>query len=88
MADIRPQLAMLLGKEAKDIVNIRKTSEVPPRVSVIDVTMAITGKNRNHAAEDLRLIQGVVLNFNGRNGCRFLIGLLSQLPRKSYKNSK
>ena len=58
MADIRQQLAMLLGKEPKDIANIRKTSEVPPRVSVIDVTMAITGKNRNHAAEDLRLIIG------------------------------
>ena len=49
---------MLVGKEVKDIANIRKTSEVPPRVSVIDVTMAITGKDRNHAAEDLRLIIG------------------------------
>ena len=56
--DIRQQLAMLLGKEPKDIANIRKTSEVPPRVSVIDVTMAITGKDRNHAAEDLRQIIG------------------------------
>ena len=58
MADIRQQLAMLVGKEVKDIANIRKTSEVPPRVSVIDVTMAITGKDRNHAAEDLRRIIG------------------------------
>ena len=50
MADIRPQLATLLGKEATDIGDIRKTDEVPPRVSIIDVTMAITGKNRNQAA--------------------------------------
>ena len=49
MADIRPQLAMLLGKETKDIANIRKTSEMPPRVSVINVTMAITEKSRNQA---------------------------------------
>ena len=47
MADIRPQLAMLLGKDVNDIANIRKTSEVPPRVSVIDVTVAITGKSAN-----------------------------------------
>ena len=30
-ADIRPQLATLLGKEAKDIGDIRKTGEIPPR---------------------------------------------------------
>ena len=58
MTDIHPQLAMLLGRDAKDIANIRKTCEVPPRVSVIDVTMAITGKDRNHAAEDFRRIIG------------------------------
>ena len=58
MADIRQQLAMLVGKEVKDIANIRKTSEVPPRVSVIDVTMAITGKNKNDAAQDFRRVIG------------------------------
>ena len=55
---IRQQLAMLLGKKPKDIANIRKTSEVPPRVSVIDVTMAITGKNKNDAAQDFRRVIG------------------------------
>ena len=57
MADIRPQLAMLLGREAKDIANIRKTSEVPPRVSVIDVAAAITGKDANKAAQDIGFIK-------------------------------
>ena len=54
MTDIHPQLAMLLGRDAKDIANIRKTCEVPPRVSVIDVTMAITRKDRCQEAKDFR----------------------------------
>ena len=37
--DVPTQLAALLGRE---VVNIRKTSETPPRISVIDVVEAIT----------------------------------------------
>ena len=49
--DIPMQLAALLGHK---IVRIRKTAETPPRVSVIDVISAITGKDTNHAGEQLR----------------------------------
>ena len=42
MADIPRQLAALLGRET---VQIRKTDETPPRISVIDVAVAVTGKN-------------------------------------------
>ena len=48
---IPKQLAALLGRET---VQIRRTSETPPRVSVIDVISAITGKDGRHAAEQLR----------------------------------
>ena len=41
----------LLGR---DIARIRKTSQTPPKVSVIDVVQAITGKDARHAAEDVR----------------------------------
>ena len=41
----------LLGR---DIAWIRKTSQTPPKVSVIDVVQAITGKDARHAAEDVR----------------------------------
>ena len=49
--DIPAQLAALLGRKA---VRIRKTDETPPRVSVIDVVSAITGKDANYAGEQLR----------------------------------
>jgi len=49
--DVPAQLSALLGTVA---VQIRKTDESPPRASVIDVIMAITGKNANHSAEALR----------------------------------
>ena len=49
--DIPVQLAALLGKTS---VRIRKTDEMPPRVSVIDVISAITGKDARHSAEQLR----------------------------------
>ena len=42
-ADVRAQLAALLGKEETDIVNIRRTNEDPPAISVIDVVQVITG---------------------------------------------
>ena len=50
MADIRPQLATLLRKNAKDIKNILKTDEIPPRVSIIDVVTAITQCSPSNAA--------------------------------------
>ena len=48
------QLAALLGK--KKVAQIRKTDENPPRISIIDVIATISGKDKNHAAEDLRRI--------------------------------
>ena len=49
--DIPTQLAALLGKET---VQIRKTNETPPRVSVIDTIAAVTGRNANRSAEAIR----------------------------------
>lgn len=51
--DIPKQLAALLGRET---VRIRKTDETPPRISVIDVVQAITGKDARHAAQEVRAI--------------------------------
>ena len=48
-ADIPTQLAALLGKRA---VQVRKTDETPPRISVIDVATLVTGKNARNAARD------------------------------------
>ena len=47
MADIPRQLAALLGRET---VQVRKTDETPPRISVIDVISAISGHNSSNAA--------------------------------------
>ena len=44
MADIQRQLSGLLGR---DVQHIRKTSENPARISVIDVVAAITGHRSN-----------------------------------------
>ena len=52
--DIPTQLAALLGK--KKVAQIRKTDENPPRISIITVIATINGKDKNHAAEDLRRI--------------------------------
>ena len=49
--DIPTQLAALLGKET---VQIRKTNETPPRVSVIDTIAAVTGRNANRSGEAIR----------------------------------
>ena len=51
--DIPTQLAALLGKKKK-VAQIRKTDETPPKISVIDVISAVTGKDARHAAEQLR----------------------------------
>ena len=49
--DIPRQFAALLGRK---VVRIRKTDETPPRVSIIDVISAITGKDARQAALQLR----------------------------------
>ena len=51
MAEIQQELATLLGREVKQL---RKTEEAPPRVSIVDVAALITGKDKNQAAEDFR----------------------------------
>ena len=70
--DVPTQLATLLGKE---VVQIRKTEETPPRVSVIDVISAFMGKDPRRAAEQLRRLVAqypqldancVLLKFPGR----------------------
>ena len=45
--DIPVQLATLLGKPT---VRIRRTDEVPPRVSIIDVVAAITSHSQSNSA--------------------------------------
>ena len=54
-AELGHQLAVLLGRHGPQ--NIRKTDGNPPRISVIDVVMAITGQDANHAARDFRRVK-------------------------------
>ena len=54
MADVQAQLSKLLGRKVKQV---RKTDEVPPRISVIDVAVVITGKDANHAAQDVGYVK-------------------------------
>ena len=49
--DIPAQLAALLGNA---VVHIRKTKELPPRVSIYDVIAAVTGLSGNHAGKAYR----------------------------------
>ena len=51
MSDVQKKLSAFLGREVKQV---RKTDETPPRVSVVDVAAVITGKDHNAAAQDLR----------------------------------
>ena len=51
---IPAQLAALLGRPVK---RIRITDETPPRISVIDVATAITGKHLRNAARDVLFVQ-------------------------------
>ncbi len=57
MEDLRQQLSALLGREVKQV---RKTDETPPRVSVIDVVSAIAGQERRNEP-DSTLDSGPVL---------------------------
>ena len=52
--DVPTQLAALLGRE---LVQIRKTSETPPRISAVDVVEAITGKTKNNARNSLDCVK-------------------------------
>jgi len=52
--EIRRELAKLLGKDVSSINPIRTTENL--EISVIDVTMAITGKNARMASDDVRAI--------------------------------
>ena len=49
--DIPAQLAALLGRDA---VQIRKTDESPPRISIIDVARAIAGHNADYSSLAVR----------------------------------
>ena len=54
-ADLGQQLSELLGRRGPLV--IRKTSQVPPQISIIDVVAAITGQDANHAAMGFRRIK-------------------------------
>ena len=54
MADIQTQLSTLLGREVRQV---RKTDEVPPRISVIHVAVVITGKDANRATQDVGFVK-------------------------------
>ena len=49
------ELSAILGRRVRK--QIRKTEETPPRVSIIDVAVVITGTNANHAGQILRRIK-------------------------------
>ena len=55
--DIKTQLANILGRPLARIGQIRKTDETPPRISVIDVVIVITGKNASNAARDVGFLK-------------------------------
>ena len=53
--DLERQLSALLGRRFR--TQIRKTGETPPRVSIIDVAVVITGLDANHVGQTLRRIK-------------------------------
>jgi len=72
MADTKQQLSKLLGREVKQL---RVTDEDPPRISVIDVAVMITGHGPDYASQAIRNIsenypdvRGIItdLKFRGR----------------------
>ena len=72
MAGVQQQLSALLGRE---VHQVRLTDEQPQRVSIIDVAMAITGKNHNDTGQDFRRMVNqypevkaicFIYKFNGR----------------------
>ena len=55
MADIPQKLATLLGRTCA--VRIRRTDEAPPRLSVIDVAILVTGKDARKTAQDIGYVK-------------------------------
>ena len=53
MAENLEQLSTLLGREVKQL---RITDETPPRISVIDVAVAITAHGAGYASQSIRCI--------------------------------
>ena len=51
---MEPALAQLGKIVGASVQRLRKTDEVPPRLSVVDVIMAMTGHTQTSAAKDLR----------------------------------
>ena len=56
MEDIQTKLSELLGREVKQV---RRTDEVPPRISIIDVAIAVMGKTQHDAAQDFRRLRSI-----------------------------
>ena len=89
-ADFEQQLSELLGWHGPLV--IRKTGQVPPRVSVIDVVVAITGQDANVAAVVFRRTKErypeldalcADFKFPGRRSCA-----KSQNPGRRAKNTR
>ena len=59
------ELAKLVGMQA---ICIRKTDELPPRVSVIDVAVVVTGHDANYASEAVRNIRKKCSDIHDRIG--------------------
>ena len=55
--DVLYEIAELVGMEA---ISIRKTNELPPRVSVIDVASVETGHDAHYAGETVRKIRMII----------------------------
>ena len=55
MADIPQELATLLGRPGA--VSIRRTDERPPRLSAIDVSILVTGKDARKTAQDIGYVK-------------------------------
>ena len=53
--DLGKQLSALLGRQVRK--QIRKTDETPPRVSIIDVAVVITGQSASNAGLVLRRVR-------------------------------
>lgn len=63
MDDVCKELAKAVGA---DVQQMRKTTECPPRVAVIDVLIAITGHSRRVAAKDLRRLVAKYPELSGK----------------------
>ena len=55
MEDVPQELATLLGRSCA--VSIRRTDERPPRLSVIDVSILVTGKDARKTAQDIGYVK-------------------------------